>query len=176
MEQRKGKRQLNQGVRVKRTEEKEKRADRSAERTREATAVRAKRTTETRAARGAKMSLGQKLKAIHGKVRKAVHESRERNFPESNGVAGQLLLLLCGLAAYWGALGREKLRLARRSHIRRTGGTSRAAKWCRKKYYPLAFGGAALVIAATAVFVSRYTFGTTVIYEGRGARHRGERA
>ena len=113
------------------------------------------------------MSLGQKLKAIHGKVRKAVHESRERNFPESNGVAGQLLLLLCGLAAYWGALGREKLRLARRSHIRRTGGTSRAAKWCRKKYYPLAFGGAALVIAATAVFVSRYTFGTTVIYEGQ---------
>ena len=96
MEQRKGKRQLNQGVRVKRTEEKEKRADRSAERTREATAVRAKRTTETRAARGAETSLGQKLKAIHGKVRKAVHESRERNFPESNGVAGQLLLLLCG--------------------------------------------------------------------------------
>ena len=104
MEQRKGKRQLNQGVRVKRTEEKEKRADRSAERTREATAVRAKRTTESRAARGAKMALGQKLKAIHGKVRKAVHESRERNFPESNGVAGQLLLLLCGLAACrrWG--------------------------------------------------------------------------
>ena len=167
MEQRKGKRQLNQGVRVKRTEEKEKRADRSAERTREATAVRAKRTTESRAARGAKTSLGQKLKAIHGKVRKAVHESRERNFPESNGVAGQLLLLLCGLAAYWGALGREKLRLARRSHIRRTGGMSRAAKWRRKKYYPLAFGGAALVIAATAVFVSRYTFGTTVIYEGQ---------
>ena len=96
-----------------------------------------------------------------------MHESRERNFPESNGVAGQLLLLLCGLAAYWGALGREKLRLARRSHIRRTGGTSRAAKWRRKKYYPLAFGGAALVIAATAVFVSRYTFGTTVIYEGQ---------
>lgn len=167
MEQRKGKRQLNQGVRVKRTEEKEKRADRSAERTREATAVRAKRTTESRAARGAKMSLGQKLKAIHGKVRKAVHESRERNFPESNGVAGQLLLLLCGLAAYWGALGREKLRLARRSHICRTGGTSRAAKWRRKKYCPLAFGGAALVIAVTAVFVSRYTFGTTVIYEGQ---------
>lgn len=167
MEQRKGKRQLNQGVRVKRTEEKEKRADRSVERTREATAVRAKRTTESRAARGAEMSLGQKLKAIHGKVRKAVHESRERNFPESNGVAGQLLLLLCGLAAYWGALGREKLRLARRSHIRRTSGTSRAAKWRRKKYYPLAFGGAALVIAATAVFVSRYTFGTTVIYEGQ---------
>jgi len=167
MEQRKGKRQLNQGVRVKRTEEREKRADRSAERTRETTAVRAKRTTETRAARGAETSLGQKLKAIHGKVRKAVHESRERNFPESNGVAGQLLLLLCGLAAYWGALGREKLRLARRSHIRRTGGMSRAAKWRRKKYYPLAFGGAALVIAATAVFVSRYTFGTTVIYEGQ---------
>ena len=167
MEQRKGKRQLNQGVRVKRTEEKEKRADRSVERTREATAVRAKRTTESRAARGAEMSLGQKLKAIHGKVRKAVHESRERNFPESNGVAGQLLLLLCGLAAYWGTLGHEKLRLARRSHIRRTGGTARAAKWRRKKYYPLAFGGAALVIAATAVFVSRYTFGTTVIYEGQ---------
>ena len=168
MEQRKGKRQLNQGARVKRTEGKEKRAERSAEHTaRETSAVRAKRTAKARTARGAETSLGQKLKAVHSKVRRAVHESRERNFPESNGVAGQLLLLLCGLAAYWGALGREKLRLARRSHIRRTGGTSRAAKWRRKKYYPLAFGGAALVIAATAVFVSRYTFGTTVIYEGQ---------
>ena len=39
MAQRKGKRQLNQGVRVKRTEEKEKRADRSAAGTGEATAV-----------------------------------------------------------------------------------------------------------------------------------------
>lgn len=116
--------------------EREARRPRSAERTREATAVRAKRTTESRAARGAKMSLGQKLKAIHGKVRKAVHESRERNFPESNGVAGQLLLLLCGLAAYWGALGREKLRLARRSHIRRTGGTSRRRKMVQKEVLP----------------------------------------
>ena len=132
MEQRKGKRQLNQGVRVKRTEEKEKRADRSAERTREATAVRAKRTTESRAVRGAKMSLGQKLKAIHGKVRKAVHESRERNFPESNGVAGQLLLLLCGIAAYRGTLGYEKPGLARRCPTPRSGGSSHAATRRRK--------------------------------------------
>ena len=90
MEQRKGKRQLNQGVRVKRTEEKEKRADRSAERTREATAVRAKRTTESRAARGAKTSLGQKLKAIHGKVRKAVHESRESAQLLPGGMADEI--------------------------------------------------------------------------------------
>lgn len=106
MEQRKGKRQLNQGVRVKRTEEKEKRADRSAERTREATAVRAKRTTESRAARGAEMSLGQKLKAIHGKVCKAVHESRERNFPESNGVAASCCFCCAALrptGARWDA-------------------------------------------------------------------------
>ena len=47
MEQRKGKRQLNQGVRVKRTEEKEKRADRRAERTRETTANSAMRTAES---------------------------------------------------------------------------------------------------------------------------------
>lgn len=106
MEQRKGKRQLNQGVlRQAHGGEREARRPRSAERTREATAVRAKRTTASRAARGAKMSLGQKLKAIHGKVRKAVHESRERNFPESNGVAGQLLLLLCGLAGLLGHAG-----------------------------------------------------------------------
>ena len=93
MEQRKGKRQLNQGVRVKRTEEKEKRADRSAERTREATAVRAKRTTESRAARGAKTSLGQKLKAIHGKVREVGRENSgvqsghlgERSFEKAVG-------------------------------------------------------------------------------------------
>lgn len=167
MEQRKGKRQLNQGVRVKRTEEKEKRADRSAERTREATAVRAKRTTESRAARGAKTSLGQKLKAIHGKVRKAVHESASGISRSPTAWRASCCFCCAALrptGARWDA---EKLRLARRSHIRRTGGTSRAAKWRRKKYYPLAFGGAALVIAATAVFVSRYTFGTTVIYEGQ---------
>ncbi len=167
MEQRKGKRQLNQGARAKHTEERGKRADRSAEHTaREAAAVRTERTAESKAARGAEASLGQKLRTVRARARQAVHESRERNFPESNRVAGQFLLLLCGLAAYWSVLGREKLRLARRRHIRRTGG-SRAPGWHRKKSYPFVFAGAALVIAAAAIFVSRYTVGTTVIYDGQ---------
>ncbi len=144
---------------------KEKRADRSAERTREATAVRAKpRTTESRAARGAKMSLGQKLKAIHGKAARRCTNPRA-NFPESNGVAGQLLLFAvrpCGL------LGRAgKLRLARREPYPPHQRNVPRRKMVQKEVLPASFGGAALVIAATAVFVSRYTFGTTVIYEGQ---------
>ena len=118
------------GVRVKRTEEKEKRADRSAGAPGgDCRQSEADDGAERPAARRCRW---QKLKAIHGKVRKAVHESAS-GIPESNGVAGQLLLL-CGLAAYWGALGREAS-LARRSHINRTGGTRPGAKWCRKKYY-----------------------------------------
>lgn len=105
MEQRKGKRQLNQGVRVKRTEEKEKRADPERGAHPGGDCRQSEADDGDQSGRGAKMSLGQKLKAIHGKVRKAVHESRERNFPESNGVAGQLLLLLCGLAGLLGRAG-----------------------------------------------------------------------
>ncbi len=174
MKQRKGKRQLNQtapGARAGRTEKAEHLAGRAAEYTHQLAgdvSAGAKKLggAVDKAVHTSEESLGQKLKAIHTHAREVVHESRARSFPESGSSAVQLLLLLCGLLSYWGALGREKLRLARRRHIRRTGGV-RAARWRRKKYYPLVFVGAALAIAATAGFISRYTIGTTVIYDGQ---------
>ena len=185
MEQRKGKRQMNRtapGARVKRREKTETLSGRTVEyankvsgkaadyahRLTEKTAERVERINGAvdREVRRSEESLGQKLQTVRRRARQVVHESRARHFPESNRVAVQALLLLCGLLAYWGALGREKLRLARRSHIRRTGGT-RVIKWRAKKYHPLIFVGGALAIAAIAVLSSRYTIGTTVIYDGQ---------
>ncbi len=109
---------------------------------------------------------GQKLRRISRSLRGMIHEDRARSFPESNSVAVQALLLLFGMLAFWGALAREKLRILRRRVIHRTGGR-RVIKWRAKKYHQLIFVGGALAIAAFAVLVSRYTLGTTVIYDGK---------
>lgn len=116
--------------------------------------------------RRADESFAQKLRRIGKSLRGMIHEDRARSFPESNSVAVQALLLLFGMLAFWGALAREKLRILRRRVIHRTGG-QRVIKWRAKKYHQLIFVGGALAIAAFAVLVSRYTFGTTVIYDGK---------
>lgn len=163
MDQRRGKRQVNQDMARGRNE----RARRSAPPADKAE-DRIRRAGESagRAVRASERTLGERLSRLHRRTKQIVHEARERNFPESNTVPGQLLLLIFGLLSFWGALGREKLRLARRRHIRRTGGR-RVIKWRAKKYHPLIFVGAALAVAAGAVFFSRYTIGTTVVYDGR---------
>ena len=116
--------------------------------------------------RRADESFAQKLRRIGKSLRGMIHEDRARSFPESNSVAVQALLLLFGMLAFWGALAREKLRILRRRVIHRTGG-QRVIKWRAKKYHQLIFVGGALAIAAFAVLVSRYTLGTTVIYDGK---------
>lgn len=116
--------------------------------------------------RRADESFAQKLRRIGKSLRGMIHEDRARSFPESNSVAVQALLLLFGMLAFWGALAREKLRILRRRVIHRTGG-QHVIKWRAKKYHQLIFVGGALAIAAFAVLVSRYTLGTTVIYDGK---------
>lgn len=151
MEQCKGKRQLNRngfGARTKRAER--------AEKPRKAAANEARTVKPLR----------ERLRHTHDRVRQVVHESRARSFPESGNLAGQLLLMLCGMLSYWGTMGRERLRLARRHFIRRTGG-QRVIRWRARKYHSLVFVGGALAIAAVAVLLSRYTIGTTVIYDGK---------
>ncbi len=110
--------------------------------------------------------IGQRLRRAHSHAKKTVHEAHARNFPESGNVAMQLLLFLFGMLPYWGALAREQLHRLRGLHIRRTGGR-RAVKWRAEKYHPLIFVGGALVIAAAAMLLTRYTIGTTVIYDGK---------
>ncbi len=163
MNQRRGKRQVNQGA----AQGTNDRARRNAPLTDTAeTCVRKTSEAAGRAVRASKRTVGERLSHIHRRTKQVVHEARERNFPESNTIPGQLLLLAFGLLSFWGALGREKLRLARRRHIRRTGG-QRVAAWRKKKYYPAVFTAAALAVAVSAVFFSRYTIGTTVVYDGK---------
>ena len=163
MDQRRGKRQVNQGA----AQGTNDRARRNTPLTDKAeTCVRKAGEAADRAVRASKRTVGERLSHIHRRTKQVVHEARERNFPESNTIPGQLLLLAFGLLSFWGALGREKLRLARRRHIRRTGG-QRVAAWRKKKYYPAVFTAAALAVAVSAVFFSRYTIGTTVVYDGK---------
>ena len=163
MNQRRGKRQVNQGA----AQGTNDRARRNTPLTDTAeTCVRKASEAAGRAVRASKRTVGERLSHIHRRTKQVVHEARERNFPESNTIPGQLLLLAFGLLSFWGALGREKLRLARRRHIRRTGG-QRVAAWRKKKYYPAVFTAAALAVAVSAVFFSRYTIGTTVVYDGK---------
>ena len=163
MNQRRGKRQVNQGA----AQGTNDRARRNTPLTDTAeTCVRKTSEAAGRAVRASKRTVGERLSHIHRRTKQVVHEARERNFPESNTIPGQLLLLAFGLLSFWGALGREKLRLARRRHIRRTGG-QRVAAWRKKKYYPAVFTAAALAVAVSAVFFSRYTIGTTVVYDGK---------
>ena len=161
MEQRRGKRQLNQsaGTRGKRVENGRK------ERRRQESAAKRTEIREHAAAAHEAKPVREGLGDLRRHTREMLHEAREHHFPESNQVLVQLFLLFFGLLAYWGALGREKFRLLRRRHIHRTGG-HRVIRWRAKKYHPLIFAGAALAVAVGAVLFSNYTIGTTVIYDG----------
>ena len=163
MNQRRGKREVNQGA-AQGTNDRARRNTPLTDKTE--TCVRKASEAAGRTVRASKRTVGERLSHIHRRTKQVVHEARERNFPESNTIPGQLLLLAFGLLSFWGALGREKLRLARRRHIRRTGG-QRVAAWRKKKYYPAVFTAAALAVAVSAVFFSRYTIGTTVVYDGK---------
>lgn len=110
--------------------------------------------------------LVRRLQRIPSRFRSLLKESRERNFPESNRMLIQLLLLLGGLVPMWASLLHEKLHTLRRAHNRVAG--KREARWHfhLKKIKPLYFAGGAVALAAIAVFFSFYTFGTTVSYNG----------
>lgn len=142
-----------------------KRPDSRARRNGRAEEARAVQTAEEQLRRQARL-LREQLHRTHHRVKTVMHEARARNFPESNTIPGQALLLLIGLISFWTALGREKLRSLRRMHIHRTGG-QRTFRWRAKKYHPLIFVGGALAIAAVSILFSRYTIGTTVIYDGK---------
>ena len=165
MEQRKGKRQLNQGVRVKRTEE-EKRADRA-------------RSAPGGDGRQSEADDGEQSRPAARDVAGAEAQSdprqgpqggariRERNFPESNGVAGQLLLFAVRPCGLLGRAGTRKLRLARRSHIRPHRRNVPRRKMVQKEVLPACLRRCGAGDCGDSRFVSRYTFGTTVIYEGQ---------
>lgn len=176
MEKRRGKRQVNQTLTERmdalkkqvseKLPQKDARAIRRTERA-EQLEQRAEQRAEAREERREKRraTVASRLADFRRSTQHVVSEVREHHFPESGNIAVQFFLFLFGMLGFWGALGREKLRVTRRSIIHRT--THRVIRWRAKKYHPLIFAGAALAVAVCAVFFTHYTIGTTVIYDGR---------
>ena len=103
-----------------------------------------------------------RLQRIPSRLRSILKESREKNFPESNRMPIQLLLLLGGLFQMWASLLQTKLHTLRRAHNRAVGKHETRWRLQLKKIKPLYFAGGAVALAVIAVFCSFYTLGTTV--------------
>ena len=122
-----------------------------------------------------------RIRRIPSRARTIRREWRGNNFPESNRVLIQLLLLLFGLLPMWTSLLRERLH-SRRLARNRAGDAREARLHLRMgKFKPVHFACAAVVIVACGIFLSLYTLGTTVVYDGVaidtvGSRRTAERA
>ena len=110
--------------------------------------------------------IGHRIRRIPKRVRTIRREWIGNNFPESNRVLIQFFLLLFGLVPMWASLLHEKLSSLRLAHNR--AGDAREARLHLhlKKFKPLHFACAAVAIAACGIFLTFYTLGTTVVYDG----------
>ena len=107
------------------------------------------------------------LKRAKRRWRHILREKRASRFPESNRFPIQILLLIWGIFPMWGSLLQERLWGHRKRAISR--GTSRPERPERAGHrvlFPLLFLGGTACIALAALFLSTYTYGTTVSYNG----------
>ena len=110
--------------------------------------------------------LGHRIRRIPARIRAIRKEWIGNNFPESNRVLIQFFLLLFGLFPMWASLLSEKLHVFRRARNR--AGDAREARLHLHmgKLKPVHFACAAVAIAVCGIFLSFYTLGTTVVYNG----------
>ena len=93
-----------------------------------------------------------------------MRERRAKRFPESERLPVQLLLLAWGMLPTLGSLLGERVRTRRKQRGERE--SALRAKLGRWRIHPLALLGGGCVAAAIGLFISSYTFGTTVLYDG----------
>ena len=103
------------------------------------------------------------LSRIRHRFHMIVREQRAHNFPESNRVLIQLVLLGWNLLPMLGSLLWEHTWGRRKLFLRRIMGGSRDE---HRKGHPVVFLGVACVLAAVILLGSTYTVGTTVTYNG----------
>lgn len=107
------------------------------------------------------------LKRAKRRWRHILREKQAARFPESNRFPIQILLLIWGILPMWGSLLEEHTWGRRKRAISR--GSSRPdqpERSGRRVLYPLLFLGGTACIALAALFLSTYTYGTTVSYDG----------
>jgi len=94
-----------------------------------------------------------------------VRENKAHRFPESERLPIQLVLLFWGLLPMWGSLIQERV-LQKNSASRQKSAQS-AQKKRRWRIHPIVFLGGGCALAAVLLFLSTYTNGVTVTYDGK---------
>lgn len=105
-----------------------------------------------------------RIRRIGVRIRTVIREHRAGNFPESNRLLVQLLLLIPGLFPMLRSRARELFIRRRGKRLRSS--TAMAHTMRQTRMRPLAFVAGALVFASVAAFFSLYTTGTAVSYNG----------
>ena len=93
-----------------------------------------------------------------------VREEQAHNFPESDSVIVQLVLLAWNMLPVAASLLKERIGKGRKKLLHGAGGIFRRVS--RRKIHPAGFMLTACAIAAVIFFCSTYTLGTTVSYDG----------
>ncbi len=105
-----------------------------------------------------------RFRRIRRRAHMIVREQKARNFPESDRLPIQLVLLFWNMIPMWASLFWAHTWGRRKQFLRRG-----AALWSRlehRKGHPVAFLGGACVLAVLILLGSTYTRGTTVTYDG----------
>ena len=97
--------------------------------------------------------------------RRIVRENKAHRFPESERLPIQLMLFFWGLLPMWGSLLQERV-LQKNSASRQKSAQS-AQKKRRWRVHPAVFLVGGCCLAAVLLFVSTYTNGVTVTYDGK---------
>jgi len=105
-----------------------------------------------------------RVKLAQRRLYQFVREEQARNFPESDSVVVQLLLLLWNMLPMIFSVLKERLWKLKKRLFHGTRGAAKKAS--RRKLHPALYMGCACVLAAIILFCSTYTLGTTVTYDG----------
>lgn len=113
-----------------------------------------------------RQAIAQKRLHFRRRWRRIVRENKAHRFPESERLPIQLLLFFWGLLPMWASLLQERV-LQKNSASRQKSAARSAQKKRRWRIHPIVFLGGGCVLAAALLFVSTYTGGVTVTYDGK---------
>ena len=112
--------------------------------------------------------LRRQIRRLRRRVENLRAEERAYNFPESDALPVQLLLLGWNMLPMLGSLLWERIQGVRRGAAQRVGGLLGRCfgKIPRRKLHPAAFIGGGCALLAVVLVCSTYTLGVTVSYDG----------
>ena len=128
-------------------------------------APRRSHAAQTQEGGGLRQAIRQRKLHFRRRWRRIVRENKAHRFPESERLPIQLMLFFWGLLPMWASLLQERV-LQKNSASRQKSAQS-AQKKRRWRIHPAVFLAGGCVAAAAVLFVSTYTNGVTVTYDGK---------